>query len=261
MKKVMVLLTMAVLILVFSKAFALPPTSALPPLHAVDSMRWLQMVENLDGSRMVNPITIYSDKKMDIFIFENFMNVKNRTIEQAMAMFSKTGNFGTVLYYEIKDEALRKQLIADIRNKIKRRDEFEKREREYIVVISEGKPAVGPAPRADMMDYFVSTFQRQDKDGVPKDAELLKWIKSIVYFDMQHNKMIELKKSYIDQNGELIGWISFQDEIDLSTAPIFNGIAHDITAMLQKTIPPKPPSPQQMLQEQKQKKSTDGYVH
>ena len=253
MKKIIALLTMAVLTVTFSRALALPPTQAPPPLHVMTT-DFQQIAAYWDEQAMINPITVYSDGKMDIYVFENFVKTLHSRpplpTDEARAFkapwgwkFSQTGNFSTVLYYEIKDEGMKKFVIDSIRKKIKRRNEFEQQGQKYQTDISEGKP-VGPTPHADMMDYFVSTFQRQTLEGMPKNAELLKWIKETVYFDIQRNKMIELKVVYIDQNAQVIGYIAFQNEIDLNSDQMLNGLGHKIAAMLQQTAGPAPPSPQ-----------------
>ena len=269
MKKIVVSLFIMTIIFIFSLAFALPPTTEdTRPLYVMNQ-DFKPMVQSLDGMDMKNALLIYSDPKMEIYIFENFVKWEKTALEdnptggarglKSTGVFTfapedttsvnppvlfaphsragdylQTGNFGMVLYYEIKDESLRKEAADEIRSKIKRRNEWEKLDQKYRNDTSRGIQSSRP-DRLDMRDYLVGMYPMQDMDGVPKNAELFKYTKSTVFFDMKKNKMFKLKNLYIDQNGKGIAWSEFQEETDLSTNPMFSKIAKDIKAMLEQS--------------------------
>jgi hypothetical protein len=255
-KKVTVIVSL--LGLTVNCAFALPPTEELPPLHIINIIEMKPVVDCLDQQKMISPIPIFSHQKMDIYIFENFVKWGNNKTGEFVfappvplnyALFSqpillnsgmragnflKTGNFGVVLYYEFKDEALREQIANELKNKIRQRIEWEKQDQKYRDDIAMGKPGVHPS-RLDMQNFLVTMPVAQTLDGIPVNVTSLKYLKTIVFFDMQHNKMISLKELYIDQNGQGIAWGEYQNEEDLNTHQMFKKIAKDIAAMFEQS--------------------------
>jgi hypothetical protein len=264
--KILKLLILSLIMLLAYQANAAPPVQETYSRNSINEFK--QMVNKLNAVELVSPLLIYFGENDDIYIFENFVKWEKMALATnraggARALegtgefvstptnssfrapiifnhyyqagdFLKTGNFGIVLYHEIKEDGLRQKTISDIEKKIRHRNEAEKAYYEHLRKKGLGEVTVAPEP-IDMRSYLISASQRQTMDGIPTNIKLLKWIKNIVFFDFQANQMIALMELYIDSNGERIAWAEFQDVIDLDKSPMYNKIGRDILAILKES--------------------------
>ena len=154
-------------------------------------------------------ILIHEDKIGSVYIPQDMVNMN-----LFWTTYPDTGNFSFVLYVEMKDEALRKKVVEQIRQGIANN-----------TVTTWGKPY----------------------------PELLRYSAEWAFFDMQNRQVVISKEIYYDQDGDVIGDRDVKEITGLNEQhPYFSRLATVLAAIMEEEK--NYPKNADLLKEMRQKK-------
>lgn len=154
--------------------------------------RPLVMLSTINPNGYAAPILIYSNENVDVYIPDDMINFNLFNTK-----YPQNGNFSFSVYFEVKDDNLRKETIYNLKKRI---------ENKTVNII--GNP----------------------------DPNLLAGSIQNMFFDMQNMQAITTKEIFVDRNGNLIGTREgFKEIIPLNDKhPLFLKIAENAADILDR---------------------------
>ncbi|MDR7865786.1 MAG: hypothetical protein RIN56_03155 [Sporomusaceae bacterium] len=134
-------------------------------------------------------ILVYSDSKIDVYIPADMINTN-----LFWTNYPQTGNFSVAMYFELKDDQLRRDMIESIKKGMAG---------DHIYTMGKAYP------------------------------DLFRFAVNLAFFDMQNKRVTISREMYIDQDGELIGLRDTSEATELNEQhPLFTKLAQVIAGVL-----------------------------
>jgi hypothetical protein len=136
-------------------------------------------------------ILVYSDSKINVYIPADMIN-----FNLFRTKYPQNGSFSMVLYYEFKDDQIRRNIIESIKQGI----------------------------AGNSISFFGRAY-----------PELLRFVVSYAFFDMQNRQVTISREMYVDQDGEFIGTRDTNEVTELNEQhPLFTTLARSIAGVLER---------------------------